>query len=589
MGKFAYLSSRQGTVLNDVSIAITANLDCALRHLRFTMVPRILWVDAISINQASTQERNHQVQIMGNIYSTAKEVIIWLGPVDKTDLYLRAVLGAMQFYFSDENQSTVTFFDYILSVIALMSEQISSPEDPEASLIAALHRIVSRPWFTRIWVVQELALSKIANVHMGDYNFPWKPFSAFMSWLPHHKLDPTRHGAVTEAVARVTRAQTDIHFASQLCRTVHLSASNPRDKVFSILGISGFSGDRIVPDYAKSIERVFSEAVAAMLRDEKLAIYYYAPLQPTRRDYVAGRSNELPSWVPDLRISGAAYLKNAASRRYDKSNQDEAYHRPDNIICWKSLFHSHPIEELFGSMCAQLPFSPVIISADLTKLHVPGVVLGTIRATSGRSFYDLKVPRSDQDHRNIVRDVYRSLVDSHNTDALDFAEAVSQGALYFYREHEKKAAIISLESELSRKSKSPNVQKRVDEFWSSVSTQTYQRTLFVATDGCIGLSYHPDHVNDIRPGDIVVGLFAINFPFILRAVGDGTFRMINVAGPLNHRWGHKFLKNEEFQSFFEESNIRQRTHGWRSGRRKFEPGASWEDYKEHGMVEFTIV
>jgi hypothetical protein len=38
-----------------------------------------LWIDAISINQETLEERNHQVGIMGEIYSRAECVIIWLG------------------------------------------------------------------------------------------------------------------------------------------------------------------------------------------------------------------------------------------------------------------------------------------------------------------------------------------------------------------------------------------------------------------------------------------------------------------------------------------------------------------------------
>jgi hypothetical protein len=67
-------------VLDGVPMLITANLDCALRHLRFTIIRRTMWVDAISINQKDTQERNHQVQIMGKIYSAAQRVIVWLDP-----------------------------------------------------------------------------------------------------------------------------------------------------------------------------------------------------------------------------------------------------------------------------------------------------------------------------------------------------------------------------------------------------------------------------------------------------------------------------------------------------------------------------
>src|SRR5436305_11520234 len=58
---------------------VTENLLFALRHLRQSESPRVVWVDAICINQVQTTERNLQVQIMDRVYSMAKNVVIWLG------------------------------------------------------------------------------------------------------------------------------------------------------------------------------------------------------------------------------------------------------------------------------------------------------------------------------------------------------------------------------------------------------------------------------------------------------------------------------------------------------------------------------
>jgi len=39
-----------------------------------------LWIDAICIDQHNISERSHQVNIMGQIYTAARQVLIWLGP-----------------------------------------------------------------------------------------------------------------------------------------------------------------------------------------------------------------------------------------------------------------------------------------------------------------------------------------------------------------------------------------------------------------------------------------------------------------------------------------------------------------------------
>jgi hypothetical protein len=58
---------------------VTVNLYKALQHLRLNDSPRILWVDAICINQNDLQERGQQVGMMGTIYAQAEQVLVFLG------------------------------------------------------------------------------------------------------------------------------------------------------------------------------------------------------------------------------------------------------------------------------------------------------------------------------------------------------------------------------------------------------------------------------------------------------------------------------------------------------------------------------
>lgn len=81
-------ASRKAHIWNGSKVAwisMTNNLDIALRHLRLKHAVRTLWIDALSINQDNFRERNHQIQLMGQIYSRAAKVIVWLGPVDPAD------------------------------------------------------------------------------------------------------------------------------------------------------------------------------------------------------------------------------------------------------------------------------------------------------------------------------------------------------------------------------------------------------------------------------------------------------------------------------------------------------------------------
>jgi hypothetical protein len=109
--------------VNGVRFKITKNLYLALLHLRREKVSRIMWIDAISINQQDLIERGHQVQYMREIYRNATCVIIWLGLSSKRieGLFKRA--------------SSVDF---------------SSPLDIED--VGAAVELLFRPWWSRVWV-----------------------------------------------------------------------------------------------------------------------------------------------------------------------------------------------------------------------------------------------------------------------------------------------------------------------------------------------------------------------------------------------------------------------------------------------------
>jgi len=62
------------------TLMVTPNCELALRHLRLARRERVLWIDAMCINQASAQEKSVQVPLMGDVYARATRVLVWLGP-----------------------------------------------------------------------------------------------------------------------------------------------------------------------------------------------------------------------------------------------------------------------------------------------------------------------------------------------------------------------------------------------------------------------------------------------------------------------------------------------------------------------------
>jgi hypothetical protein len=75
-------AERNEILLDGQPTSITRNLWTALKYIRKSGTSRTLWIDAICINQNDMHERNEQVRQMGQIYSQASRVLIWLGPPD---------------------------------------------------------------------------------------------------------------------------------------------------------------------------------------------------------------------------------------------------------------------------------------------------------------------------------------------------------------------------------------------------------------------------------------------------------------------------------------------------------------------------
>lgn len=108
-------------------IEVTSTLHTALVHLRNHSIHRVLWIDAICIDQQNQVEKEHQIQFMATVYSQAYRVLVWLGEAAAdSDLVFREIQ-------SDEAKGSV------------------SASDEERIQLAGL-ALLQRPWFRRVWV-----------------------------------------------------------------------------------------------------------------------------------------------------------------------------------------------------------------------------------------------------------------------------------------------------------------------------------------------------------------------------------------------------------------------------------------------------
>lgn len=85
----------QSILIDNKALKVTQNLYTALLHFRNRQCPRLLWVDAICIDQETDEEKEHQIQLMAAIYAGASRVLVWLGEAqDKSDQALKSICDA---------------------------------------------------------------------------------------------------------------------------------------------------------------------------------------------------------------------------------------------------------------------------------------------------------------------------------------------------------------------------------------------------------------------------------------------------------------------------------------------------------------
>jgi hypothetical protein len=168
--------------------------------------------------------------------------------------------------------------------------------------------IVGRRWWTRVWVVQEVFVARSATLVCSkkytsyqDF-FDWyklligdlSPESRIIRGYLGRSLDHLNAQAFARATNSTTRQADHLHYLFRvLCLVRSLHASNPRDKIFGILGLSdNFKSILPTPDYDASTTKVFTNVVKTFLAKTKsLNILYEATTTTPISDQ--------PSWVPD--------------------------------------------------------------------------------------------------------------------------------------------------------------------------------------------------------------------------------------------------------------------------------------------------
>ena len=285
----AYLDCGKGFV------RISTNLATGLRQLRSKDHSRMLWADQVCINQNDVAERSAQVNMMSEIFKRANCVIMWLGSDDKSvpeapaaaKLIETLASWAGRTPYANTLPTDQTLADYYLPPLA------SQKWD-------ALRSFVSLPYFSRVWILQEIRLAVRHNMLWGEIDLKWSTVQTAIQFICENQYLFTRLELNHQWMSQIMSISKGAESLLDLVKIARSrQASDPRDMVFAMLGMLEQIPSRLKADYSKSIVEVFTMAARYFMNDspQNLKFLSYAGTYHYREG-LAEASAHWPSWVP---------------------------------------------------------------------------------------------------------------------------------------------------------------------------------------------------------------------------------------------------------------------------------------------------
>lgn len=242
-------------------LPVTENLHMALQHLRQEDIDRILWVDAVCIDQSNVAERGHQVTYMGSIYERANNVIVWLGSASEDAGLLISALNMLQHQTSSQAFRTAKRTDADWRYVWNKLQEKPSPSQRVRHLNSGLQELTRKSWFTRVWILQEVAKARRAQIHCTAGIVDTKLF-ALAPWLLRTHVPPQSQ-AILDIMPGPSRQSSwwskERPLQELLWKFRECEATDPRDRVYALLGISSIADESIKPDYSKSERQVLRD------------------------------------------------------------------------------------------------------------------------------------------------------------------------------------------------------------------------------------------------------------------------------------------------------------------------------------------
>ncbi|KAK4170056.1 HET-domain-containing protein [Cladorrhinum sp. PSN259] len=524
--------------LNGHRFAVTANLLSALRHLRPppTAQPVTLWVDAVCINQADLDERSQQVTMMREIYASAERVFIWLG---------------------EDDDSSVGVFEMIQEV-ATISESDGSGNDEKKERRLHLMRKCSdfffglansRPWFSRVWILQELAMAQQDPlVVCGWRSVSWSVLMSVWKAIAREVFseigmvrfldrpgdsnsaqqdEPTVLGNIKidvfDDLLQARRSHGGASLRELLLFSRTSQATDPRDRIYALLGLlappetAEPSSIPIPVDYRKPTWEVYSDAMShifsrgqgpyflsSMFLHGGQAIAPCVPWATPTSLESDSLPSYLPSWVPDFTRQTAETTTKPAG---------VAFHPP-----------AHNSASGAGTECLN-----GYRLLDKRVLKVEGLIVDTVHevismgdslAQSIQLFPRLESVTQTARHRqpcfqNLKTNVNALIDQFKSKEPLWRTLICNKHYLSGYEEAPASYEDMYLKLLRDGKAGSDDVTGDRNEYERSLEKHVGRRVFLTTKSGFVGTC-----VPDGRAGDVIAIWFGSPVPFVLRATSD---------------------------------------------------------------------
>lgn len=337
-------------------VPLTASLASALKRLRQPDAQVALWADAVCINQGDNAEKSTQVRMMGDIYRTADSVIVDLGEeADDSDLAFELLSKVAEYDFGPQGGSAEPLY--------LRDIDLPGANDPGWAAVRALFR---RPWFRRVWIIQEFVVAKEVTMICGKTASDWEVLGAAVAnarqgglpyiqdqgggglpYSPDQGEDSSQLGAQTMYSLMYLRASYQFGTRQDLIDLLTLNrsflATRNRDHYFAMLGLAGDAADpKFDPDYDAPFDQIARRYASVYVgRGRALELLYQAS---------GHEGSKFPSWIPNWTKPPASgsqlwhrHHGDGPSRRFFYSAGGDTLHRchydqENDVLCTTGVF-----------------------------------------------------------------------------------------------------------------------------------------------------------------------------------------------------------------------------------------------------------